>query len=667
MIRVLSFILAFVLCLQAQAQSTYMDRIGKVASVGATLRVAHDGTMRVEKDASIIYRGTQKETDIWLDQQLGVPGAYDPDRTVTWRLGHRNANTSAPSNYVQWGDVDGAVGDDDGASMLLLNPMANIQPGQKTISSARLKGAFFDNDYITGTFVEVWRLNGTNYERVAGSVDQGQLSEEVAGGKNWNVTLSTPITFTLESGYDYFYGVRFLRSDKNPGTPYIARTVDTDYTDGPVMAAIASSYDLTGGTIPAAGNGSTVIVTSTAKYLLGISLEYTSTAMLEFKVTSGNGTDGKYLVPWAESEPYYIKYEGIYVADTKDMTVTHGYIGLGTWANATINTTLVDMGKTVAGQNDLTYSTNLINLPDIGGNGQESCRMDLIWWQNLVTDKTDLFYQNTMRETSIHSHAVKNSGTRGTEYAQGQAVHHIDASGDNAASTTAIYVGVAPFVLIGDSQTISGNALQLRAPNTDRLGDLHNQATKPRGYILHGEAGGTMANQYANIFHATTPGDGDSVEMAGNGAIWIFCGMGVNDISTATLASDADVADTVAGLTDSLLAILRELLDAGETVWLIGLPPFSAASADQYDAKAVRAWNRALLGIAITHNLPFYNPWTDLVDSDTRHNAVPQFGSAYTADSGTHYNATGGKNRAVPAALKNFEFNRFDFREAWSY
>jgi hypothetical protein len=183
--------------------------------------------------------------------------------------------------------------------------------------------------------------------------------------------------------------------------------------------------------------------------------------------------------------------------------------------------------------------------------------------------------------------------------------------------------------------------------------------------------GVNASGQEANIFSHATPGVGDGRELLGLGCDWWFAGIGINDtnywVALPAAASATTVLRASAATIEAIASIVDIITAAGERPILTGLPPFSLTgygAESQYYANAVRAYNRALLGLALAWGVPFYNPWLDMVDPATVNDDMPAFTAAYTDDAGQHYSVAGGAIVRVKM-VECIENSTIDLRDAW--
>jgi hypothetical protein len=603
-----------------------------------------------------------------------VSPAYNAADTVTYKYGPKAdiGTDAAPSNYP-WSDDDGTIGNAAGAHFGCFQQW-DVTPGLKTISAFGLRGAFFQATHVTSYAVEIWREDATEYTRVATS---GDIAAEVGSTGTMNLALTlTPFTVTLVAGKKYFFGIRFIRTAGNAATPQPGRTNGEAFAHTNMRFAV----------LAADWNGSTVSKTDSA----GHNYVYTDDecALMHLVYTSGNYLEqdittvaaGSYLLARPATANYVIQIESAVVADTKSLTAAfRDFARNGT--GLTTKTLHLDCGETTGGTNTLSVDANLVTLGTIGGVTQAGKTFDLLVGvrpQPNTTSKYELFWQCRHLEAAIHAHAVTVAATRGslytydTTYAQQRVI-----TLTGTFTVSKIRVGTNPLVMISDSQAIQNTGTDLRGLNADRWGGLPAALTKPRICVLHGQSGQYVYDTNVNgvqqlIFRNATPGVGDGVELLGLGCTWFFAGIGINDVSAATTASDADVRQCVADLVRSYVSIASYIQDAGESIWLAGMPPYSSiVNADVYEGKVSRWINRALLGLALAWKCPFYNPWPDIVEPGTENSTTwtaqvhhPAMLDAYSDDQGTHYSAAGGA--IVVANMKAaIENGTIDLRDAW--
>lgn len=600
-----------------------------------------------------------------------VSPAYDATETVPYKYGMHYANDTSATNRLYWSDYDGAIGNEDGAHMIVINPW-EVTAGAKSITEFRLHGNFMGSANNTAAYIEVWKKDGLNFVRVAQS--SNLIATIGASVVKLNLDISSaPFAVTLESGVEYWYGMHFVRNDSGATSPQPNGLVDTDFTKPCYIIGLSAAWaDLT--TIPIAGSGSApYAVVAEENTRIGMEIKYTTTNYIEQDITSD--TIGKHEIARPQDRTGFIKLEGVVVADTNALTISHQYINATTWETTTFATAELDCGDTTLGQNDIIYEGNTVNLPDLdpagtGAEGQEGKTFDLIFGitENVSGHpyalKNDLYWQCRHLEDSVHSHAVADSGTRTTKYDHTEPMQYMTTAG--TATIAKIRVGTNPAILCGDSQTNSGYNELLRTPNTNGWGAFPTSLTKERMWILQGKGGAKLGDHPTAVWASSTPGEADGRELVGLGGLWCWMGMGVNDISAATTATVADEKEIVTGLMNDLSGMLEVIAAAGDRVILAGLPPYSdAVLADAHEAAAIRRWNRAMLGIALANSWPFYNAWPDMVQAGTEGDSIPTFLAAFTTDSGTHFSAAGGAVAVLKLVLA-LENATIDLRDAWN-
>lgn len=578
-----------------------------------------------------------------------VSPAYDASELIDWKFGPSITGTPAvPAVYAKYNDDDGNIGNLDKAHYLALQRW-NAQPGRKVITKVNQACVYIEGTTY-GSHIVVVRDDGDTLTIVARSA-----LFPTTEGAGWEYETFAPaggLPVTLEAGKTYYVGVEWIRNSSSAAVPYFALTADSDFTLASKRVVVTDDA-WNGATIDT--TDSTHVRVTTANNAMCLEVEYTSDAYTELVIT--DGAIGKYLIPVSPTSNYVVKLEQVVVEDTNALTCVQLDWNVA-GAVSTLDTTELDMGDTVAGQNDLIDAGNTVNLPDIEGVGQEGYALDLIYGVRPATSKVDLYYKNKRLWLAPLSHAVSAAGVRGAKYTYtpGRAL-----ALSGTAEVGAIKVGVKPVCLIGDSQTYLTNT---GLPYAVRWGALQDELTKPRIYIPCGTNGPRIEYIY-NQWAAAIPGEGDAIEFCGLGALWFFGGPGLNDISQLGESSYTDSQRNVCRILTYFCNMLDDILAAGDTAAIAGLPPYSdAVNASKYEARAVRILNRGLLGLALMLQVPFYNPWPDMVQAGTEGDDVPTFSATYTGDGGIHYNAAGGtfiRAKMVTA----IETGRIDLRDAW--
>lgn len=602
-----------------------------------------------------------------------VSNVYDSTATTAYTYGASfdNAYSSPPATGYLWTDDDQGIG--NAAAHSFAGNLWDVTPGTRTISEIKLTGYGFAAGNITAIYVEVWRSDASDYTLVASA--EATLSGGGASGAYATVTPNAPLAVTTEAGKTYYAGVRVLRTTATAAAPGWYATTGLTFAYNNMRFAV----DV------ATWNGTTVSKSDSANHLYTYNsnatgllqrITYTTDRLIEQDRSTLEAKS--YWIAKSTSTPYVVKMEGVVVADGQALTA-YRYDIDGTGANAArLTLTELDCGNSTPGQNDMIYSGSTVNLPDITQNsisyGQEGGTFDLWWGIRMASaGREDLYWQDRTLEMAIHAHAVAAAGARGTLKSSSVKASILTLSGTFTASK--LRVGTKPIVIMGDSQAITGYYNTTRTPNTDNWGGMPTALTKERIWFVGGQAGGYVATVGSQpglklgLIKSATPGVADGVEMSGTytlGCTWFFAGMGVNDaIGTTSLISDAQARMRAADLVSLVAAALEEVAQYGDEIILAGLPPTSkSGTADQYDGKAVRWFNRGLLGLALSLKCAFYNPWPDMVTPGTEDDSLPTFLETYTSDSGTHYSTAGGS--FVRSKLKiAMENATVDLRDAW--
>lgn len=621
-----------------------------------------------------------------------VSPAYDPDETHEWQYGITadRGSTNTPATSYLW---------DTSANEGYMGAFEewDVTPGSRTITWYSIRGAYLRDGHENKAWVTVWREDASTYTMI-GSCEI-PLQSGTTGTETWQFTLPTPITVNIETGKKYFVGMLFWRKTTVSTNPYLARTNGEAFQHTNILARVQQ----------AKWNGSTLPKVSET----GITIDIGTEAILQhFRYTSGNYieqeftpvTDKSYLLARQHIDatytvgPFAWKMQSVAVADGAFLQMELRDFA-GDCSALAMETIRLDCGATTPGTNTLTCHGNATTLGTINSKAQVGCGWDLLFdmrprygnsWQ------WELFSCNRSLECKHHAHATKTADARGTKYAHALSSYPRPASikftGTFTWKTTGatggkFQVAVHPMVIVGDSQTnsgyTSGGTDYYRQPNLSRWGGLFDELTKKRMYVTAGQAGhyfgdigGSPYGVESSLLNNATPGEGDLIELLGLGSVWYIAGIGVNDISALT-SGDADMSgkDRAAWLVKTLSSLVHHMFMYGEQVWIGGLPPYSTAgSADANEARGIRCYNRALIGLALAWQCPYYNPWVDLVQVGTEDDDVPQYNPIYTdddgqgdpGDDGLHLSTAGGT--VVKAGMKycvETEGGTVDTRDAW--
>src|SRR5574343_258502 len=667
-------------------QSDFLTTLGLLETPYTNRRIEiKNGLVEVsDLDGNYIHSGTPKEVERFLVSEHptftragsgAVASVYNPADTFTYNYGmsgYSPVATTTPPNGDQYNVIESAAGisaNSDGTHYGMAMHWG-VTPGKKTITGFRLASGFLQSTHIYSWAIDVWRSDTSVMTLVATS---GLIAADAgsAGSMLLEKTLATPLEVTLVAGQKYYIGFRAKRKNSVSTTPYLSRSGDESIVQDS-FCFISTEAGLANNTLAKAKvAGVSILSTTYSTKIPRMCVIYNSGNYIEQEITASLGRSvlpGKtFLLATAIDAPYVIRFNGLAVGDTKSLTCKFKDLLNNGTGEQVFDSFELDCGNSTPSQNDLIFNAKTANLLAIGGQSQAADPFDLFFVLRHVSaaSKTyDLLYQNRYQDDGFHSHGALLEGARGSRYAAtmgvgaGYLLQAIEFSG-TFDSLGAIQVGVRPLVMIGESQTISGSGSNtLRALNTSRLGSLPTQLSKPRIPILLGQAGKSLTGATgleATLFRSSSAGVGDACELLGLGCEWMFAGIGINDISSAC-ANDNDAREIVAKLTSALATFSAYILDAGEKIYLAGLPPYSSdANADQYEGEAARWFNRALVGLALAWRVPYYNPWPDMVQPGTEDDTLPEFLAAHTSDAGTHYSATGGAIVVanIKAAIEN--------------
>lgn len=599
-----------------------------------------------------------------------VDPLYDATERIAWRYGLDMTNghaSNAPTNVLTAETDRGALEAAAGDSWVLLHRW-DVTPGVKRITG----WASFLLDYVPANIASAHLVVFKDDTTVFTLVGQSEALAAGDGADAWKYysgTLATPLEVTLAAGGAYHVGIRFVLADTNTDIAVMRSDSATDWTYTHRRTYVKAA-NWNGTTIPAADVASQAEVT-THNSVFGLDIVYTSDTFIEFSKTDWSAYY-KHFIPVAADDEYLIKFTDVVVADTKRLEVWQQDTNRQGVA-ASAKSTLFDCGKAAAGTNTLTHNGWAYNIADIGGVGCEGKKVHFYWVRRNRINSTagtcqDVFWCNAELEDKTRSHSINYSGSRTTNVAsftalRGRYVKIMDSVAGAGCTIGKIEIGVRPVIMIGDSQAILAFDTGVR-PDTEGWGPIWSYFTKPRIWVTAGYPGARLDTFMANYFASATPGEADLESFVQCGALWLMCGIGINDIGGWTIDGDWETKTRVAQMVEDVTEWYQMLTTyEGENIAIASIPPSSAVGTTALQAKTIRNWNRALLGIALSWRVPFYNPWSDLVQRGTESEDVPILDAAYTAD-GTHVNTTGGAiiNRKFADAV---ELNTVDLRDAW--
>jgi hypothetical protein len=427
-------------------------------------------------------------------------------------------------------------------------------------------------------------------------------------------------TVTLEAGVTYWFAVS-VRSvtGHTTGKPQIGVMQNGQGPSGgfwrhaaqATLDAAALSYQAVGG----------------GEEQIRIGVEFTTPVRKLFSHSGGSFVVQPLILPARMDGDYWLKISVI-VDSPNALTCVLNDESAG--SAAARDTLILDMGAT----DRITFGGQVIGLAADGAEASDV--FDIGINVRPTTKKIDCFYQNlttgqgpvgAAADFATFSHAVRKTGTRGTEYSITGNPQWLTLSG--TANTYLIEDGWEPVVLLGDSQTTTFNTA------------LPAAFTYPRILWKAGIGGGSLVVDTAGQstagylrYKSTTPGNGDLCEMTG--MVFVFCGYGVNDV-----AGYADLVTQRNGLVmnwaQRAAEIIDDLQDNGNHCLIIGLPPYSAVAANAQNAACIKhQFNPMLEGLALGARCAYVNPWHAMCLSGTSEADIPTFNPLYTTD-GLHY------------------------------
>lgn len=533
----------------------------------------------------------------------------------------------------------------------------NTSPGTKTITRMKSREAFLVTAEVTTRELVVYTRVGTQYT-LRGSYDLGVPGNNST--TNYDVTLSEPMVVTIPEGVDeVFYGARWTRPATSASSrPGYRGVVDSFLTSGSLVkigfsSSFSGDYDDFSSAVAA------VTTSSSSNAPLLLKLYYTNNnEFFETEIAtphSGTGTS-VHMIPTAVSEQTSIFLKNVTATDTNTLTFALGNPDTATTAFVATQTVIHDMGATTPGTNVVTASGNNVTLVDYndgtnivsqdgndfnyliqsrpGGTGD-------VFWQNMTTGMGPV--QNTSnarRDVATMSHAVKNSGVRGTEYTFASGIF-IQFTGVGTVDT--LQLAQRPVIIMGDSQ--SGRKNSDTANNDfNRLSQAWRDNLQYKYMIwLNTQSGTRIAGASASgseagqRYKSTTPGIGDICEITD--MKFVLSGMGINDL-VAMVSSEATAASAPPTLAASADVILADVVANGSQAVVMGLPPYSAEDAptqDEWESLSVINFNTELRALGY----PFHNPFSSMWAGTFNASNMYVFNPAYTDGDNLHYSIAG--------------------------
>ena len=540
------------------------------------------------------------------------------------------ATAPQTGDYLQSADVDGSVGHAIGNVWTCLNRWTPTV-GDKSITEAELAGSLISSTYISGIRVSVWKKVGTDFVRQGVSDTKSPPS---TGYQKITLTPSASIDITVAANEEWYAGVELDMVDVTGFQPVLFRTgTDWAYNNLNIYSDSFSS------TVPAAGNANNNVFQEASGIAMNIT--YTSDQRIETAISAPTANK-VYALPRATSIPYMWKAKRLIVDDTFTATFTQEDMDPSVAATPIVqDTSKLDCGAAIASQNDLTDNGNTITLPAT----QDGLSFDIAWLFNRpgTTGDHDMVWQCLGEIETLISHAVKDSGARGTKYSY-TAGSTFRVNGTYTLNT--LEAGAEPIIIIGESHCV--NAISLPTlphvyPYYWGIGGIHENASasSPRMYLVLAKSGGKMLTHLYPNYKNATEGDGDGFELLGMGATWYLAVTGANDVNDGSVTDDATAWIKANAVYDKVEEIADDAIAAGDDVLMIGSMPASSAAYNAYEARSMRLLSRKYKDLATSLSVPMINLWPYFVTPGTESDAIPTFLAAYTTD-GLHFNSTGG-------------------------
>jgi len=488
--------------------------------------------------------------------------------------------------------------------------------------------SIFEDD--GGTLTPITFGNGATYIDMTADIEH-----LAASGAKIGPTTVASVSFTLESGKSYQMGWGIEgKAGRTAAHPGIVRFNDTK---GPQNLTCYSTYTLT--SFPPASH--TGAANSSGELPRGY-ITFTTSARKLLSTTYSTAKD--VLIPKRTDGDYCVKLQDSVVADGQSLSCAVMVTSSGN--DATQTTLALDMGAT----DQVTFGAANVSLAAAGAEAGDT--FDLLYEQR-ADNKADVFYVNKTSgqggqgdsDIATISHACKNASARAAEYSV--------TSGDwlrlsGTATVSALEVGWQPLVILGDSQcSRTSSRLGTHLPTAFTHDRIWWQAWIAGNALCNTSVGGSTAGYLR--YKSASAGYGDLCEMTT--PLFVYGGMGLNDISGLVNDLEANRNGAVSLITTRLAEIIDDLQDRSVPSLIIGLPPYSSGTASAADAAAIRdQLNGVLEGAATASRCAFVNPWYEVVEAGTELESIPTFDATYTEDGGTHYNSAGAQLVAILAA-----------------
>ena len=552
----------------------------------------------------------------------------------TWKYGSDSIDDNAPAEAYAGTGV--AAGDTDFRGKRLY-----LTPGTRSITALGANvGLSYAPANVDRTILFIAKDNAGDldieYIWSIGFDDTGLGRPSNVNELTW--TFSTPLQFTIpDDGADRYLCLGFELTN----TDEVWHRYDTSWDTGEISGRV-NQHDLTNvDTIVAADFSAQ---TNSSRF----NITYTSDRYIEASLGAYSGTTTRYYIPEylrTSDDVSTIIFQSARAADPNSLTIELFESDIN-GIPLEHSTTLLDSGDTAT---NITVDGVVQYLEDVGANDQEGSYFDIaVQMASGTTNELDVLYTNKSYPAinsaiATISHAAKNGSAHGTKYSKtfpDEMMSYLRISG--TADIDNIYV-CAPYgvaVCVGDSQVASsyanGGSPSGLLDRTHRMvQQLFAESTNERFQWIGGESG-NRSDQIASRYNASTAGEGDLIDF--RDVVMLLAGVGLNDISQTSLTSNAQAeaeANTILGRYQTMAS---DAVSNGNTPWVLGLPPYSAVAADQYEAYAIKYLDTVLLkAFAEDNNYAGYGFWERAVVSGTEDDLIPEFDSAYTNDAGTHW------------------------------
>jgi hypothetical protein len=496
----------------------------------------------------------------------------------------------------------------------------------------------------------IWSKSGATYTLVASQALTQPANDTAA---DIAATLAPAITFAVTTGLTYFWGLMihakanatrpsWTRMNANQGPAASARLL----VAGATMPTTLSSP--TTGLQPLVGS---ITVTTTVSLVYSNALAWTGAA--------ANAAAGRLLLPKCTSHAYWTKLADV-ISDAAGVYFSFecNVNTAGNAAQATAERLYMNGGGT-GGADFVRHYDGTVYDVVLDTTHERGMTFDLAIYFDPVNSKADLFYcdrEHGQGGQSAYdivwlSHKTQKGGAHGAAYALKAGgpwclVWLISNGASAGTSLGTIQVGCDPLVIIGDSQA-AANDTAINTPA--RLGTAIPAALADNRMTFGAaiSSARVMATSYGTYISTALylQYKGDlAVTFSGlcdmRNVTFVWAGPGLNDIHQVALSA-VTANQCVADVLYRTLEVFYDALVNGNKIYLLGLPPCSMVTDDEFSAAAIRMLNRGYLGLARGLRLPYSNPWWSMATPATRGDAVPGFDPPNALTDHQHYSTAG--------------------------